>query len=516
MHESANPVRKLRAPSPRRVALLAGVAVLGASVLFAGAGFNLNSSLGTLAPAAHAQSLQRPVGFADIVEKVKPAVVSVRVKMDGGPRTMGLNGDLPFPKGSPMDRFFRQFGMPDDGNPGNQGNQGSPGGRNMITGQGSGFFISADGYAVTNNHVVDKAETVQVTADDGKIYQAKVIGTDPRSDLALIKVEGRGDFPFVKFAEGNPRIGDWVLAVGNPFGLGGTVTAGIVSARGRDIGNGPYDDFIQIDAPVNKGNSGGPTFDVDGNVIGVNTAIFSPSGGSVGIAFAIPADTVKKVVAQLKDKGSVTRGWIGVQIQSVTPEIADSLGLKSQQGALVAEPQSGGPAAKAGVEAGDVITAVNGTTVKDARELARQIGGLPPGTSVKLSLLHKGAEKTVTLTLGTLPNEREARADTGNNNDATGTDVPRLGLTLAPAGQVAGSGSEGVVVTNVDPNGIAADHGFKTGDVILDVGGKKVGNPGEVRDAIRDAQKDGKRTVLMRVKSGGEGTKFVALRLGKA
>ena len=386
----------------------------------------------------------------------------------------------------------------------------------MITGQGSGFFISGDGYAVTNNHVVDKAENVQVTTDDGKIYQAKVIGTDPRSDLALIKVDGRSDFPFVKFAEGNPRIGDWVLAVGNPFGLGGTVTAGIVSARGRDIGNGPYDDFIQIDAPVNKGNSGGPTFDVDGNVIGVNTAIFSPSGGSVGIAFAIPADTVKKVVSQLKDKGSVTRGWIGVQIQSVTPEIADSLGLTSAAGALVAEPQSGGPAAKAGIEAGDIITAVNGTTIKDARELARQIGGLPPGASVKLSILHKGAEKSVALTLGQLPNEREARADAGTNNDGAGTDVPRLGLTLAPAGQVAGSGNEGVVVTNVDPNGVAADHGFKTGDVILDVGGKKVGNPNEVRDAIRDAQKDGKRTVLMRVKSGGEGTKFVALRLGKA
>jgi serine protease Do len=385
----------------------------------------------------------------------------------------------------------------------------------MVTGQGSGFFISADGYAVTNNHVVDKAENVQVTADDGKIYQAKVIGTDARSDLALIKVEGRGDFPFVKFAEGNPRIGDWVLAVGNPFGLGGTVTAGIVSARGRDIGNGPYDDFIQIDAPVNKGNSGGPTFDVDGNVIGVNTAIFSPSGGSVGIAFAIPADTVKKVVAQLKDKGSVTRGWIGVQIQSVTPEIADSLGLKSVQGALVAEPQSGGPAATAGIEAGDVITSVNGAAIKDARELARHIGGLPPGTSVKLAILRKGAEKSVTLTLGQLPNEREARVETGNNEPA-GTDIPRLGLTLAPAAQVAGSGNEGVVVTNVEPNGLAADHGFKTGDVILDVGGRKVGNPGEVRDAIRDAQKNGKRTVLMRVKSGGEGTKFVALRLGKA
>jgi serine protease Do len=522
MQESATSVRNSRAPSARRLALLAGVAGLGVSVLFAGSGFNLNSSLGPLSPAAHAQGLQRPVGFADIVEKVKPAVVSVRVKMDGGPRTTGFEGDLPFPKGSPMDRFFRQFGSPDEGNqgapgnPGNQGRQGSPGGRNMVTGQGSGFFISADGFAVTNNHVVDKAENVQVTADDGKIYDAKVIGTDPRSDLALIKVEGRGDFPFVKFAEGNPRIGDWVLAVGNPFGLGGTVTAGIVSARGRDIGSGPYDDFIQIDAPVNKGNSGGPTFDVDGNVIGVNTAIFSPSGGSVGIAFAIPADTVKKVVAQLKDKGSVTRGWIGVQIQSVTPEIADSLGLKSVAGALVAEPQAGGPAAKAGIEAGDVITSVNGAPLKDARELARQIGGLPPGTSVKLSILHKGAEKTVTLTLGLLPNEREARAETGTKNDPAGTDVPRLGLTLAPAGQVAGSGSEGVVVTNVDPDGVAADHGFKTGDVILDIGGKKVGNPGDVRDAIRDAQKDGKRTVLMRVKSGGEGTKFVALRLSKA
>ncbi len=520
MNESANPVRNTRAPSARRLALLAGVAGLGVSVLFAGSGFNLNSSLGALSEAAQAQGLQRPVGFADIVEKVKPAVVSVRVKLDGGPRTTGFEGELPFPKGSPMDRFFRQFGAPDEGDQGNQGNQGrqgaAPGGRNMITGQGSGFFISGDGYAVTNNHVVDKAENVQVTTDDGKVYQAKVIGTDPRSDLALIKVDGRSDFPFVKFAEGNPRIGDWVLAVGNPFGLGGTVTAGIVSARGRDIGNGPYDDFIQIDAPVNKGNSGGPTFDVDGNVIGVNTAIFSPSGGSVGIAFAIPADTVKKVVSQLKDKGSVTRGWIGVQIQSVTPEIADSLGLKNALGALVAEPQSGGPAAKAGIEAGDVITAVNGTTIKDARELARQIGGLPPGSSVKLSILHKGAEKSVALTLGQLPNEREARADTGTNNDTAGTDVPRLGLTLAPAGQVAGSGNEGVVVTNVDPNGIAADHGLKTGDVILDVGGKKVGNPGEVRDAIRDAQKDGKRTVLMRVKSGGEGTKFVALRLGKA
>jgi len=513
MQVSALSAPPSRARWGRRLSLMAGVAGLGATVLLAGPGFNSRLGLNAVNPSAHAQGVQRPVGFADIVEKVKPAVVSVRVKMDGGPR-VGFEGDSPFRPGSPMDRFFREFGLPNEG--GREGNQGgAPGRRNLVTGQGSGFFISADGYAVTNNHVVDKAENVQVTTDDGKIYPAKVIGTDQRSDLALIKVDGRGDFPFVKFAEGNPRIGDWVLAVGNPFGLGGTVTAGIVSARGRDIGNGPYDDFIQIDAPVNKGNSGGPTFDVDGNVIGVNTAIFSPSGGSVGIAFAIPADTVKKVVAQLKDKGSVTRGWIGVQIQSVTPEIAESIGLKNVQGALVAEPQADGPAVKAGVEAGDVITQVNGAPIKDARELARQISGMPPGTTVNLLVLRKGSEKTISLKLGQLPNEREARAEP-RSNEPSGTEVPRLGLTLAPAGQVAGSGNEGVVVTNVDPNGIAADHGFKTGDVILDVGGKRVGSPGDVRDAIRDAQKAGKNTVLLRVKSGAEGAKFVALRLGKA
>jgi serine protease Do len=514
MDASDHSAPKSRTFAARRLALAAGAAGLGAAALFAGPALVPQS--GALSGGAYAQGVQRPVGFADIVEKVKPAVISVRVKMDGGPR-LGL-GDNPFPKGSPMDRFFRQFGSPDQfGSPEGQ-NPGAPPGRNMVTGQGSGFFISADGYAVTNNHVVDKAENVQVTTDDGKTFPAKVIGTDPRSDLALIKVEGRGDFPFVRFAEGTPRIGDWVLAVGNPFGLGGTVTAGIVSARGRDIGNGPYDDFIQIDAPVNKGNSGGPTFDVDGNVIGVNTAIFSPSGGSVGIAFAIPADTVKKVVAQLKDKGSVTRGWIGVQIQSITPEIADSLGLKNQDGALVAEPQAGSPAVKAGIEAGDLITAVNGTAIKDARELARQISGMAPGTSVKLTVMHKAAdkwgEKTVNLTLGQLPNEREAKLETGRGNPS-GTEVPRLGFTLAPAGQVAGSGNEGVVVTDIDPNGLAADHGFKTGDVILEVAGKKVGKPDEVRDAIRDAQRDSKRTVLMRVKSG-DGTKYVALRLGKA
>jgi serine protease Do len=314
----------------------------------------------------------------------------------------------------------------------------------------------------------------------------------------------------VKLSEAAPRIGDWVLAVGNPFGLGGTVTAGIVSARGRDIGAGPYDDFIQIDAPVNKGNSGGPTFDVDGNVIGVNTAIFSPSGGSVGIAFAIPANTVKTVVAQLKDKGSVTRGWIGVQIQQVTPEIAESLGLKKAQGALVAEPQAGSPAAKAGVTSGDVITAVDGREVKDARELARTIGAMAPGTSVRLSVLRKSETKTINLTLGELPPDRQARAGL----EAPESDLPRLGLSLAPANNVAGAGGEGVMVTSVEPGTPADERGFKTGDIILDVAGQKVGNPADVRKALGNARSEGKRTVLMRVKSG-EATKFVALPVAR-
>jgi serine protease Do len=433
------------------------------------------------------------MGFADIVEKVKPAVISVRVKVASGPQMMDFRGgDTPFPPN--VERFFRRFGLPEGATP----EERRAPREHLVTGQGSGFFISADGYAVTNNHVVDKAETVEVTADDGKTYTAKVIGTDPRTDIALIKVEGRSEFPYVRLADKAPRVGDWVLAVGNPFGLGGTVTAGIVSARGRDIGAGPYDDFVQIDAPVNKGNSGGPTFDVDGNVIGVNTAIFSPSGGSVGIAFAIPAPTVKSVVAQLKDNGKVTRGWIGVQIQPVTDEIADNLGLKSPQGALVSEPQANGPATKAGIMAGDVITAVNGNPVKDARDLARQIGSMSPGSTAKLTVWRKGEEKTFSISLGELPNQREARA-MPDSSSPEGTDVPRLGLTVVPAGQVAGSGSEGVVVT----------------DVILEVGGKKVANPSDVRSALKDAQKEGKRTILMRVKSG-EATHFVAMPLGKA
>src|ERR1700681_2419606 len=364
--------------SARRLVLLASVAAVGAALLMGGpGGYHANLPAWTAAASAADSTMQHPSGFADIVTKVKPAVISVRVKIPASaePASMQQQGDddqdaVPSVPGSPMDKFFKQFGD-QFGRQGRQGQRGqAPQSHQTITGEGSGFFITADGYAVTNNHVVDHAKSVQVTADDGTVYTAKVVGTDQKTDLALIKVDGKSDFPFVTFSERAPAVGDWVVAVGNPFGLGGTVTAGIVSARGRDIGAGPYDDYLQIDAPINKGNSGGPAFDVEGNVIGVNTAIYSPSGGSVGIGFDIPADTVKTVAAALKDTGHVTRGWMGVQIQAVTPEIAESLGLKSVQGALVAEPQSGGPAAKAGIEAGDVITSVNGTALKDARELA--------------------------------------------------------------------------------------------------------------------------------------------------
>jgi serine protease Do len=494
--------------STRRLILLATVANLGLAAVVVGTSGQPQSLLPAFSSAIAADGMQRPAGFGDLVEKVKPAVISVRVKRDADAKMMSFEGTSPFPNAE-IERFFRRFGMPFEGMPG-MPEGGSKPQQRPVMGQGSGFFISADGYAVTNYHVVDKARTVEIITDDGKHYDAKVIGTDERTDLALIKVDGRSDFAHVKLADKAPRTGDWVVAIGNPFGLGGTVTAGIVSAQGRDIGAGPYDDFIQIDAPVNKGNSGGPTFDMDGNVIGVNTAIFSPSGGSVGIAFDIPASTVKTVVGALKDKGKVERGWLGVQIQPMTAELAESLGLKASAGALIAEPQADSPAAKAGMLAGDVVTAVNGQAVKDARELARAIGAMAPGASVKLTLWRKGEETSMSVTLAEMPKTTEARAAMPES-DGKSSDTPKLGLMLAPAG----SGKDGVVVTAVDPAGPAAEHGLKTGDVILDVGGKKVATPADVRDAIADAHKNGKRTVLMRLKSDAA-VKFVAIPIARA
>ncbi len=507
MRDIENPTPARKVLMPRRLTLLASAAGLGIAVLLAGPGGYLTSSLPAQASSTHTveSSLPHPASFADLVAKVKPAVISVRVKIDE-PKMMGFKEGtdqsvIPFAPGSPMEKFFRQFGdMPDD-----MTQQ-----HHFVTGEGSGFFISADGYAVTNNHVVDHADSVQVTADDGTAYTAKVIGTDPKTDLALIKVDGKSDFPYVKFAANEPRIGDWVVAVGNPFGLGGTVTAGIVSERGRDIGAGPYDDYIQIDAPINKGNSGGPAFNVDGDVIGVNTAIFSPSGGSVGIGFDIPAATAKMVVAQLKEHGHVTRGWLGVQIQPVTASIADSLGMKKAEGAMVDQLQADSPAAKAGIEIGDVITAVDGKPLKDARTLARTIGMMAPSTSVKLDLLRKGEPTTAAVTLGKVPQDRQAKA-----KPEQGMETPHLGLTVAPATDVAGAGDKGIVVTAVDPDGPAAQQGITVGDVILDVAGKAVAKAGDVQKAMDEAKAQGKHDVLMRVKSA-DATRFVAVPFKKA
>jgi serine protease Do len=484
-----------------RLAQLGSVAVFG-SALMLGGPLSLDH-FG--APAYAATQTQAPAGFADLVAKVRPAVISVRVRLDES-ENQGLtqnSNEFSF-EGTPFERFFRQYGF--DGSP--KGLQ-----RHLIiTGVGSGFFISPDGYAVTNNHVVDHATSVQVTTDDGTIYNARVIGTDPKTDLALIKVDSKGkNFTYVNFEQQKARVGDWVIAVGNPYGLGGTVTAGIISAEDRDIRSSPYDDYIQIDAPINKGNSGGPTFDTNGNVIGVNTAIYSPNGGSVGIGFDIPAQTAKNVIEQLKEHGSVTRAWLGVQVQPVTAGIAESLGLKKAAGALVDEAQPDTPAAKAGIQPGDVITAVNGTSVKDSRSLAREISNMAPGSSAKIDIVREGKQKTFDVTLARMPNNPK-QANAGEQENSSGA-APHLGLSVAPADEVAGAGSKGLVVTNVNPDGPAAEHGFRSGDVILEVGGKSISSAGELHQALSDAKSHGKHQVLMQVKTA-DNTHFIAMPIG--
>jgi len=497
----------------RRLALLGSVAVIGSALLFAGP-----PGYGRLVEQAFAAAplsqIQGPVGFADLVARVKPAVISVRVKLDENVDTkalpFGQNGEEmpPFLKGTPFERFFHEYGFDNFNFP-----QGRMQRHRIITGVGSGFFISADGYAVTNDHVVDHAKSVQVTTDDGTVYTARVIGVDAKTDLALIKVDASKDFAFVSFGGQAPRVGDWVVAVGNPYGLGGTVTAGIISAEGRDIGSNPYDDYIQIDAPINKGNSGGPAFDTSGNVIGVNSAIYSPNGGSVGIGFAIPAATAKQVVAQLQEHGKVTRAWLGVQVQPVTADIAESLGMKQAAGALVAETEAGAPAATAGVLPGDVITAVDGSEIKDSRALARRISAMAPDNSVKLDILRNGEARTITVKLATMPNELPKQVGAGEPEGQSDHSVASFGLSVAPAGDVGGAGNKGVVVTAVDPEGTAAAHGLKSGDVILEVGGKSVSNASDLRQAVSAAKSDGKHVVLMRVKTA-DSTHFVAMPVG--
>ncbi len=509
MTNPISPRKKVRAIALGGTAL---ALVLAGGLL--GGSLDLVRPTTALADPVQVQGVQIP-SFADLVAKVNPAVVSVRVKSQQ-PELSSDNQDFPFQfqPGSPMERFFRQFRQlnPNDNNNNNNNNnnnqQQRPRGFSMSL--GSGFFISEDGYLVTNNHVVDKGSSFTVVLDDGTELPAKVIGTDDKTDLALLKVNDPGrKFTYVKFADGKPRVGDWVVAVGNPFGLGGTVTAGIVSAEGRQIG-GPYDNYIQIDAPVNRGNSGGPTFNVNGEVIGVNTAIYSPSGGSVGIAFDIPASTVSSVVNDLMKHGSVVRGWLGVEIQTVDKGIADSLGLKQAEGAIVGQVTDGSPAAKAGFKVGDAITAVNGQQVKDSRDLALKISQMDPGSKVSVTYWRNGASHDVDVTLGTLPDTQQMASNNQSNSapqQAQPSTLKDFGLTLSPD---TNSQNGGVVVSDVDPTGKAAEQGLQPGDVILSVGSKSVSSPAQVEKMVADAKAGGHKAVLLRIKSGDQ-THFVAL-----
>jgi serine protease Do len=497
----------LATPQGRRNTILASVAVASLGVAGVLGGNALSPTHPAYAAAVSTADLpQNAPSFAPLIDRVKASVVSVKVKIaaedaegegEGAPSSQGQMDNLP----PEIQKFFKQFGggMPNGGGM-------AQGKHPMMMGEGSGFFVSADGYIVTNNHVVQKAKTVTVTTQDGKTLDAKVVGTDPKTDLALIKVNESGDYPFVAFSKEQPRIGDWVVAIGNPYGLGGTVTAGIISAEGRDIGDGPYDRFLQIDAPINRGNSGGPTFNMKGEVVGVNTAIYSPSGGSVGIGFAIPAATVDSVIGPLEHGGIVPRGYLGVNIQPVTAEMAESMGMKTAKGAIVAEAMSGTPAADAGLKAGDVITKLNGQVVDDASDLTRRIGSFKPSDKVELTYMRDGSEKTASITLADQKNETLAKAD-----GSRAKDQGALGIQIAPAKD----GDKGVAIVGVDPNGTAAEQGLAEGDIILDVAGKPVSSPADVKAGIANAKSQGKKAVMMRIQTA-DGARFVAVPFPKA
>jgi serine protease Do len=498
-----------------------GLTAAVASLAIAGAvGFGAMTA-GTAPVLADAVRVQAPhvPSFADVVANVSPAVVSVRVKAkiqptadDGSGFSFGPDGLDNLPPDHPMRRFFREFrGFGDQDGRGHRFDRRGNNARPRPVAQGSGFFISEDGYVVTNNHVVDEGSAFTVVTNDGKELDAKLIGTDPRTDLAVLKVDGGDKFTYVDFADdATVRVGDWVVAVGNPFGLGGTVTAGIISARGRDIGAGPYDDFIQIDAAVNRGNSGGPAFDLSGRVVGINTAIFSPSGGNVGIAFAIPASTAKQVVQDLMKDGSVARGWLGVEIQPVNSDIAESLGLKSDKGALVSSAQDDGPAKTAGIVAGDVITQVDGKNVDSTRELARLVAGYTPGTSVDVTVWRDGKSETVKVNLGELPKpDKQASADDQTAPSSPTDSLADLGLTVTGSDD-----GKGLVVTDVDPDSDAADRGIQAGDVITAVNSEEVGSVKDITDAMAQAAKAGRKSVLVQI-SRNDSNRFVALPLAK-
>jgi serine protease Do len=443
--------------------------------------------------------------FSDLVIQVKPAVVSITNKMKATPVAMeqdqegGQTQRLPFP--------FNQM-VPNG--PQQQ--------ERAVEARGSGFIISADGTIVTNNHVIKGARTLSVTLDDGTVLPAKVIGADPRTDIAVLKVTAPHPLPFIQL--GNSRdvkAGEWVVAMGNPFGLGGSVTAGIVSAVSRDIGAGPYDQFIQVDAPINQGNSGGPLFTQDGKVIGMNTAILSPTGGSVGIGFAVPSDMIRTVTAQLQKNGTVVRGYVGVEAQQITPSTAQAMHLKENDGALLAGVQPNSPAAEAGLEAGDVIQAVNGTKIGNPKELALNVANIQPNEQAHLSVLHDGQTKDVTIKVGTLQNDQVA----GSDSPAGSEPRARIGLALGPLSPEirdqldVPNGTKGAVVQGVQPGSPAETAGLQPGDVIVGVGTHPVASPAEAAREMQTALKGSDHAMALRVIRNGQPV-FVGVTLGDA
>ncbi|MCP3870490.1 MAG: DegQ family serine endoprotease [Gammaproteobacteria bacterium] len=448
--------------------------------------------------------------FADIAERVTPAVVNVTVASSGGNAVPRSEKQEDFPQDGPFGEFFRRYF--DEKSQRSPGFGESPG----RVGHGSGFIVDPEGYIVTNHHVVAGAEEVEVRLHNGARYSAKVKGADPKTDLALLKIAGKKPFPFVELGGSDEaRVGDWVLAVGNPFGLGGSVSAGIISARGRDIQSGPYDDYLQIDAPINRGNSGGPLFNPAGRVIGVNTAIYSPSGGSVGIGFAIPSSTVKGVIAALKEHGRVERGWLGVQIQSVTDDIATALGRENQQGALVAEVMEKSPAAKAGLKVGDLILAVDGRPVNVMKDLPKMIADTRPEARVDLSVQRKGSRQSIDMIIGAMPSDQTVSAV--ENAGGKGTE-PRLGLYLAPLTpdtlkeQNLHKDTRGVLIARVEKGSAAEKAGIRPGSLITMVGQQEVSSPAEAVSRVRKALQDGDRMLLLRVLKDGR-SMFVAVEL---
>lgn len=452
-----------------------------------------------------------PPSFASLIEAVQPAVVSI-ASSQTMPR--GMMKNMPkfhWPEGSPFQKFFDEHfenRIPDD----------MPGPE--MKGMGSGFIVDPQGYIVTNNHVVAGAGEITVILHDGTRHQATVKGRDPKTDLALLKIDTSEELPYVRFGDSDKaRVGDWVVAVGSPFGLGGSVSAGIVSARGRNIESGPYDDYLQIDAPINRGNSGGPLFDATGRVIGINTAIFSPSGGSVGIGFAIPASLAEPVIAELKNEGRVDRGWLGVHIQSIDESLAQSMGLGDEEGALIASVEPDSPAERAGFEVGDVIVKFGDDEVENARALPRMVADSDEGDVVSVEIWRDGERKSLEVTLGNLPSEETvAMAETEAADD---DDSPKLGLTLSTLSKDAKehfslSGDEvGVLVVDVERDGPAARQGLKRGDIITRVGRTDVTSPEQVISEVKRAAGEEHKTVLLLIKRDGL-SRFVAVPLEKA